>query len=55
MKSVNREGQVVVTNRDSPEAVIRSVETCTAMTRVLHAAESKQEQELAALRLLLRT
>lgn len=50
MKSVNREGQVLVTNHDSPEAVILSVETYTALANALRAAEAQQEQKLAALR-----
>ena len=46
MRSVAREGQVVVTNHDTPEAVILSAETYDAILRALEAAAAPQRSAL---------
>jgi len=49
MKSVARDGQVVVTNHNTPEAVILSAETYDAMLRALDAAAAPQRSALEEL------
>ncbi|RNF84233.1 type II toxin-antitoxin system prevent-host-death family antitoxin [Montanilutibacter psychrotolerans] len=50
MKAVSREGKVVVTNHNEPEAVILSVEEYGTIVRALHEAESRNASALDALR-----
>lgn len=49
MKSVARDGPVVVTNHDTPEAVILPVEAYDAILRALDAAAAPQRSALEAL------
>jgi len=49
-QSVAREGRVLITNHNRPEAVILSVEHYQAMTRALNEMESRREAELKELR-----
>ena len=49
MRSVARDGQVVVTNHNTPEAVILSAETYDAMLRALEAAAAPQRSALEEL------
>ncbi|MEN4903302.1 type II toxin-antitoxin system prevent-host-death family antitoxin [Luteimonas sp. TWI1416] len=46
MKSVARDGQVVVTHHNTPEAVILSAETYDAILRALEAAAAPQRSAL---------
>ncbi|MDC7807428.1 type II toxin-antitoxin system prevent-host-death family antitoxin [Luteimonas sp BLCC-B24] len=49
MKSVAREGQVLVTHHDTPEAVILSAEAYAAILQALEAASAPQRSALEAL------
>ncbi|UNK42935.1 type II toxin-antitoxin system prevent-host-death family antitoxin [Luteimonas sp. S4-F44] len=49
MKSVARDGQVVVTHHNTPEAVILSAEAYDAILRALEAAAAPQRSALEAL------
>ena len=49
MKSVARDGQVLVTHHDTPEAVILSAEAYAAILRALEAASAPQRSALEAL------
>ncbi|HXS72892.1 MAG TPA: type II toxin-antitoxin system prevent-host-death family antitoxin [Rhodanobacteraceae bacterium] len=50
MKSVDREGKVVVTNHNEPEAVILSMNEYNAIALALEKAESKKASALDVLR-----
>lgn len=50
MRSVVREGTVLVTNHDRPEAVILSPEEYGRLTRAAAAAEAREEDALDSLR-----
>jgi prevent-host-death family protein len=50
MRTVGREGRVLVTNHNQPEAVILSVEDYGEILRALHEAGERQEAELDSLR-----
>ena len=50
MKTVRREGKLVITNHDEPEAVILSTEAYAAIAQALQQLESRQEATLEALR-----
>lgn len=50
MKAVGRNGKVVVTNHNEPEAVILSAEEYGVIMRALHEADSKHETALDTLR-----
>jgi len=50
MRTVVREGRVLVTNHDRPEAVILSVEEYGGILRALHEAGEREEAELDSLR-----
>ena len=50
MKSVGRQGKVVVTNHNEPEAVILSAGEYTALLQSLEKIESRNESALDALR-----
>lgn len=50
MRTVDREGRVVVTNHNRPEAVILSIEDYDGILRALEAAGDRDEAALEALR-----
>jgi prevent-host-death family protein len=50
MRTVGREGRVLVTNHNQPEAVILSVEDYAAILRALHEAGARTEAALDTLR-----
>jgi PHD/YefM family antitoxin component YafN of YafNO toxin-antitoxin module len=50
MKVIGRDGKVVVTNHNEPEAVILSTEEYGAIVYALHKAESRDESALEMLR-----
>ncbi|MHB1667681.1 MAG: hypothetical protein ACYCSR_08810 [Thiomonas sp.] len=50
MRTLQREGAVVVTNHNTPEAVILSTEAYTALQRSAQQGAAKTEAELDALR-----
>lgn len=50
MKAVGRQGRVVVTNHNEPEAVILSAEDYSAIMRALHEASARGDEALDALR-----
>lgn len=50
MKAVGRQGRVVVTNHNQPEAVILSADEYAAILRALAAANAGSDQALEALR-----
>jgi prevent-host-death family protein len=50
MRAVVREGRVLVTNHNQPEAVILSVEEYDGILRALHEAGERKEAELDSLR-----
>jgi len=50
MKVIGRDGKVVVTNHNEPEAVILSIKEYDAVVHALHKAESKNESALDMLR-----
>ena len=50
MKAVARSGKVLVTNHDTPEAVILSAEEYTAILTLLRDAAARDEAALEALR-----
>lgn len=50
MRAVGREGKVLVTNHDQPEAVILSPGEYERLTRAAAAAEARQEDALDTLR-----
>lgn len=50
MRAVARNGKLLVTNHDQPEAVILPVEEYTAILQLLHEAAARDEAALDALR-----
>ncbi|WP_036595847.1 type II toxin-antitoxin system prevent-host-death family antitoxin [Ottowia thiooxydans] len=50
MRAVGREGKVLVTNHDRPEAVILSPDEYERLTRAAAATEARQEDAIDALR-----
>jgi prevent-host-death family protein len=50
MRTVDREGRVVVTNHNRPEAVILSIEDYSGIQRALEAAGERDEAALDTLR-----
>jgi len=50
MRTVRREGAVVVTNHSEPEAVILGIEQYEALRHAAHMVEARQESDLEALR-----
>lgn len=50
MRTVRRDGAVVVTNHSEPEAVILGIEQYETLLRAAHVAEARKETDLEALR-----